>query len=75
MVEVPDDCLRQLARGKPIDFKGRAVRSDGRIRTLDCRVAPADSDSGKIKIRLVVSRYLILVFDSTYRLLLSKPMN
>lgn len=75
VVDVPDDCLRQLARGKPIDFKGTAVRSDGRIRTLACRVAPADSASGKIKIRLVVSRYLILVFDSTYRLPLSAPTN
>ena len=75
VIDVPDACLRQLERGTAFDFKGHAVRSDGRTRILTGRVTPIDSVSGKLKIRLIVNRHLTLVFNSTYRLLTSAPVN
>jgi hypothetical protein len=67
-IAVSDGDLDRLSRGLSFAFEGRAIRSDGRERRIDGRVTPLGPATGRIRVRLVVNRYLILVFDTTYRL-------
>jgi len=66
-VEVSDEMLRKLERGEPIEFKGRAVRDDGVERRVEGKATPADAASGKIKVRVFVTKKLELIFNTTYR--------
>jgi hypothetical protein len=66
-VELPDDALRQLERGEPIEFKGRAVRADGAERRVEGKATPTDAKSGKLKVRVFYSRRIELIFNTTYR--------
>ena len=68
VIEVPDEALRQLDRGESIEFKGRAVRESGDERRVEGKATPADATSGKIKVRVFVSKRIELVFNTTYRL-------
>ena len=68
VVSVPDDALRRVERGESVTFTGRAVRSDGTVRPIDGRASPIDAQSGKIKVRVAITRRVILVFNTTYRL-------
>ena len=66
-VEMSDDQLRQLERGQPVDFKGRGVRTDGVERRIEGRATPADATSGKLKVRVFVTKRTELIFNTTYR--------
>ena len=66
-VEIPDEALRQLERGEPIDFKGQAVREDGAPRRVEGRATPTDARSGKLKVRVFYSKRVELIFNTTYR--------
>lgn len=66
-VELDDDQLRRLARGEPVEFKGRAVNTAGDERRIEGKATPADAVSGKLKVRVFVSRRIELIFNTTYR--------
>ena len=66
-VEMPDDALRQLERGEPVEFKGRAVRDDGAERRVEGKATPTDAASGKLKVRVFYSKRIELIFNTTYR--------
>ena len=66
-VEIPDEGLRQLERGEPIEFKGQAVRDDGALRRVEGRATPTDSRTGKLKVRVFYSKRIELIFNTTYR--------
>ena len=66
-VEISDASLRQLERGEAVDFKGLAVREDGAERPVEGRATPADSASGKIKVRVSYAKRIELIFNTTYR--------
>ena len=66
-VEISDDALRQLERGEAIEFKGRAVRTDGAERRVEGKATPSDAKSGKLKVRVFYSRRIELIFNTTYR--------
>lgn len=72
-IDFSDDQLRQLARGEPVDFKGRALRTDGAERRIEGRATPADASSGKLKVRVFYSKRIELIFNTTYRFPLSPP--
>jgi hypothetical protein len=67
-IKVPDSALRQLASGNAFDFKGSAVRDDGKERPVDGRVTPIDAGTGRIRVRLFYSHHIVVVFTTTYRL-------
>jgi len=67
-IEVPDEALRQVEKGAAISFQGKAIRSDGKERPVDGRVSATGPDAGRIKVRVVYSRKITLVFNTTYRL-------
>lgn len=66
-IELSDEMLRALERGEPIEFKGRAVRTDGAERRVEGKATPSDARSGKIKVRVVYSKRIELIFNTTYR--------
>lgn len=68
-VDVTDAQLEQLARGETIEFSGRGVRSDGVERRVAGKATPSDADTGRIKVRVLVSKRIELIFNTTYRFL------
>ena len=66
-VDISAAQLRALARGEPIEFTGRAVRDDGAERRVEGKATPADAASGKLKVRVFVSKRVELIFNTTYR--------
>lgn len=66
-VDIADAQLAQLARGEAIEFKGEAVNADGAARRIEGRATPADAASGRLKVRVFVSRRIELIFNTTYR--------
>ena len=67
-VDVSDESLRQLAGGTTVEFTGSATRDDGRVRAVTGRAVPLDATSGTLKVRVIVSQRIVLVFNTTYRL-------
>ncbi len=68
-IEVSDDALRQLASGATIPFHGQATSEDGEARRIEGQAAPIDGTSGRIKVRIFISKRIDLIFNTTYRLL------
>lgn len=66
-VTLNDDQLRELAKGNAIEFTGRGVRDDGVERRVEGKATPADATSGKLKVRVFVSKKIELIFNTTYR--------
>lgn len=66
-IDVPDDDLRRLQHGEVVQFKGRGMSSDGEERRIEGRAIPNDATSGKIKVRVFVSKKIQLIFNTTYR--------
>ena len=67
-IELPDESLRQLAQGQTIQFKGHGMSEDGDERLIEGRAVPADATTGKLKVRVFVSKRIQLIFNTTYRL-------
>lgn len=66
-ITLSDATLRQLQNGQPIEFEGEGVNTDGETRRIAGRAVPADGRSGKIKVRVFVSKKIQLIFNTTYR--------
>ena len=66
-IDISDQMLRQLERGEPVEFKGRAVNTDGEERRVEGKATPDDAKSGKLKVRVFVSKRIELIFNTTYR--------
>ena len=66
-IHFPDEDLRRLEHGETVPFTGRALNDDGEERRVEGRIVPADASSGKIKVRVFVSKRIELIFNTTYR--------
>lgn len=66
-IEISDAQLRQLERGEAVDFTGRGVRADGAERRVEGKATPTDARTGKLKVRVFVSKRIELIFNTTYR--------
>jgi len=66
-IEVSDEQLQKLARGEAIEFTGKAVNTSGEERRIEGKATPADGNSGKLKVRVFVSKKIELIFNTTYR--------
>lgn len=62
----PDD-LQRLAAGERVHFTGEAFDTKGELRRVEGHADPADARSGKIKVRVWVSKNIELIFNTTYR--------
>lgn len=65
--------LGRLAAGQPIQFTGKAVRSDGLVRSVEGRAVPSGPRTGKVKVRVRVSHDTELIFNTTYQLVRAGP--
>jgi len=72
-VDISDERLQRLGRGEAIEFSGRAVNDSGAERRIEGKATPADAASGKLKVRVFVSRRIELIFNTTYRFPDAKP--
>src|SRR5882757_2117978 len=66
-IKLPVTDLTRLALAQPIEFTGEAANHKGKPRTVTGRAQPADSTSGKIKVRIMADG-IELIFNSTYQL-------
>ena len=66
-INFSDDELRRLERGETVQFTGRAVNTDGEERRIEGRTVPDNATSGKIKVRVFVSKKIELIFNTKYR--------
>jgi hypothetical protein len=64
-----DSDLARLAGGSPVDFVGQAVRDDGAGRPVQGHAVPRGPGEGDVKFRVYYSRHIVLVFNTTYRLM------
>ena len=65
-IDLPDEELRRLERGEVVHFVGRARNTDGDDRRIEGRAIPANPRTGKIKVRVFVSKKIQLIFNTTY---------
>jgi len=66
-VELDEAALARLARGETVAFTGRAVSAGGEERRVEGKATPADALTGKLKVRVLVSAKIELIFNTTYR--------
>jgi hypothetical protein len=65
---VPDADLRRVLRGESIAFTGRGVSEDGEGRKIEGTATPTGPTSGKLRVRVFVTRHISLTYDTTYEL-------
>jgi hypothetical protein len=66
-IDISDESLRQLERGEVVQFSGRGKNTEGDERHIEGRAIPTDAHSGKIKVRVFVSKRIQLIFNTSYR--------
>ncbi len=66
-ITITDDDLRQLAAGERVYFNGEGFDTSDEPRKIEGHADPADERSGKIKVRVWVSKNIELIFNTTYR--------
>jgi hypothetical protein len=66
-IHFPDASLLKLEAGEAIEFTGLAVRNDGLERRVEGKATPSNQHSGRIKVRVFVSKNTELIFNTTYR--------
>jgi hypothetical protein len=67
-IVVPEADLRRAAAGQPVDFVGHALSDSGEERKVTGRAVPTGPSSGKIRVRVFISRRISLNYDTTYEL-------
>ena len=66
-ITITDDDLRRLAAGERVNFTGEAFDTKEEPRRIEGHADPSDAQSGKIKVRVWVSKNIELIFNTTYR--------
>lgn len=66
-ITLSDEDLRRIGAGEVVHFTGEAEDTTGDPRRIEGRVVPDDAISGKIKVRVWVSKNIELIFNTTYR--------
>lgn len=66
-IDITDAMLAQLAQGQKINFHGLGTRTDGAQRRIEGSAEPTDAQSGKLTVRVSVSKRIQLIFHTTYR--------
>jgi hypothetical protein len=65
---VSDDDLRRASKGQEILLSGYATSDSGDERRVAGKATPTGPTSGKIRVRVFVTRRISLVYDTTYEL-------
>ena len=63
----PDEVVRKLAEGVPVEFTGKATNSgDGKVKVVTGKATPASKDHGKVTFSVDTENGK-MVFNTTYR--------
>jgi hypothetical protein len=65
-IDVPAPDRTRLLAGETVTFSGRAANADGAPRRIEGSATPTGPRSGKLKVRVFVTRRIELVFNTTY---------
>jgi len=65
-ITIADDDLRRLEAGERVFFTGEAFDQSGELRRVEGHADPTDQRTGKIKVRVWVSKNIELIFNTTY---------
>lgn len=68
-IELPEAELARLAAGQAVDFVGQAERDDGAPRLVQGHAVPRGPREGDVKFRVYYTRHIVLIFNTTYRLM------
>lgn len=66
-ITLSDDDLRELAAGHRVYFTGEAFSSKDEPRRVEGHADPTNATSGRIKVRVWVSKNIELIFNTTYQ--------
>jgi hypothetical protein len=67
-IEIPDDDLRRVALGQPVDFKGHAISDSGDGRRIEGRATPTGPLTGRLRVKVFITRRIGLTYNTTYEL-------
>jgi hypothetical protein len=67
-IVIPEEALHRVDRGEPVDFVGHAASDSGEERKVTGHATPTGPSTGRIRVRVFVSRRISLSFDTTYEL-------
>jgi hypothetical protein len=67
-IAVPDEVLARVSRGETVTLTGRALSDSGDERKIDGVATPTGPLGGRIRVRVFVSRRIILTYNTTYAL-------
>jgi hypothetical protein len=65
-IDLPETALRRLAAGETVEFSGRAHNTAREERRVEGKATPTDARSGKLKVRVFVTKRIELIFNTTY---------
>jgi hypothetical protein len=67
-ITISDDDLRRAAKGGSVDFTGHALSDAGDERRVEGHATPTGPLTGKIKVKVYVTRRISLSYDTVYEL-------
>jgi hypothetical protein len=67
-ITLPWEKLLRIALGEPAEFTGRGISESGDERRVEGRATPTGPSSGRIRVRVYVTKRIFLTFDTTYEL-------
>jgi hypothetical protein len=65
---VPDEALERVNRGEAVNLAGRAVSDSGDERRVEGTATPTGPWGGRIRVRVFVSKRIVLTYNTTYEL-------
>lgn len=66
VLQAPEDTMRKLLKGIPIEFTGKATNgSDGSVKVVKGKATPSNSEGGTVKFSIVTDNGE-MVFDTAY---------
>jgi hypothetical protein len=67
-IKVTDADIRRASAGQPVDFSGQAINEAGEKRRVEGHAVPTGPLTGKIRVKVYVTRRISLNYDTTYEL-------
>ncbi len=65
-ITIPEEDLRKVAIGRPIDFAGKAYNEAGEGRRIEGHAVPTGPGKGRIQVRVYISRRISITYNTTY---------
>jgi hypothetical protein len=67
-IVVPEHELHAIDHGSAIDFTGSAISASGDKRRVEGKAMPTGPTTGRIRVKVYVTRKIALTYETTYEL-------